>query len=114
MADDKQTTRRAALGVVGSDKKSGKPLDEMADVLSADAVEAEAAKAAIAEQVAVLKEEVARLRETLGVIAESGSQYAVSRVNSAREDVRVAVAANPLTAIFGAALVGYLLGLRRR
>ncbi|MCD2184028.1 hypothetical protein [Rhizobium sp. GN54] len=114
MVDEKQPPRRASLGVIGGDRKTGKTLEGAAEALSADAADAEAAKAAIAEQVAVLKEEVARLRESLGVIAESSGQYAVSRVNSVREDVRVAVAANPLGALFGAALVGYLFGLRRR
>ena len=114
MVDEKQPPRRASLGVVAGDKKTGKVIEDAADTLSADAADAEAAKAAISEQVAILKEEVARLRESLGVIAESSGQYAVSRVNSVREEVRVAVAANPLGALFGAALVGYLLGLRRR
>lgn len=113
MADEKQPGRRAPLGVVGSSKKSDKSVEDTVGTYAADA-DAEAAKAAIAEQLEILKGEVAQLRETLGVIAENTGQYAVSRVNSVREEVRVAVAANPLGALFGAALVGYLFGLRRR
>lgn len=116
MTDEKETSRRASLDVVrGSDKKVGKPAtNEAPESLSAKEMDPEVAKAAITEQIALLKEEVANLRETLGILAESSGRYAVSQVNSLRDDVRAGVAANPLSALLCAALVGYLLGLRRR
>lgn len=113
MAEEKQPGRRAPLGVVETSKNSDKTVEDNLGAYTADA-NAEAAKAAITEQLEILKAEVAQLRDTLGLIAENTGQYAVSRVNSVREEVRVAVAANPLGALFGAALVGYLFGLRRR
>lgn len=114
MADEKQTGRRAPLGVVDvGEKKTRKPGDELSGV-SPDANDSELAKATINEQIAALKEEVARMKESLGTIAESSGQYAVSQVNSLREEVRGAVTANPIGALLCAGLVGYLMGLRRR
>ena len=109
MTDEKDTGRRARPDVLGGDTP---PTNEGAGILSAQ--DPEAAKAALTEQMGLLKEEVAELRETLGVLAESSGRYAVSQVNSLREDVRAAIAANPLSALVCAALFGYLLGLRRR
>ncbi|PTM97355.1 hypothetical protein [Mycoplana dimorpha] len=118
MADEKESSLRTPLGVVGDGKpaKSGKDMisETAATGAEMEAPDAEAAKEAIAEQVAALKDEVAQLRATLGLLAESSSQYAVSQVNSLREDVRATVVANPFTALIGAALVGYVCGLRGR
>ncbi|MBD9374275.1 hypothetical protein IB238_16765 [Rhizobium sp. ARZ01] len=118
MANDKETGengRRASIGVVrGSDKKASKTDTDVPERTPVEEQDAEAAKAAIVEQIALLKEEVARLKASLGVLAESSGQYAVSQVNSLRDDVRAAVVANPLSAVLCASLVGYLFGLRRR
>ena len=43
MVDEKQPPRRASLGVVAGDKKTGKAIEDAADTLSADAADAEAA-----------------------------------------------------------------------
>ena len=118
MADENENSRRTPLGVVDpGDSKSAKSAKDMVGGTVGNpmaASDADAAKAAIADQVTALKDEVAQLRETLGVLAESSGQYAVSQVNSLREDVRATVVANPFASLLGAVLVGYLCGLRRR
>jgi hypothetical protein len=116
MADENENSRRTPLGVVDTgESKAANAAKNLGEAVSSPiGSDADAAKAAIAEQVTALKEEVAQLRETLGVLAESSGQYAVSQVNSLREDVRTAVVANPFASLLGAALVGYLCGLRRR
>ncbi|MFD1329902.1 hypothetical protein [Mycoplana ramosa] len=112
MMDEKETSPRAPLGVVhGADENTP---DTGTTPLTEEAADAEAAKADIAEQIARLKEEMIVLRETLGVLATRSGHYAVSQVNSLRGELRAGVAANPISALFCAALVGYLLGLRRR
>lgn len=108
MTDENKTNPRAPLDVVrGRNKATGV-------TGTTEDADAEAAKAEIAEQIELLKEEVARLRESLGILAARSGRYAVSQVNSLREDVRAGVAANPLSALLCAAFVGYLFGLRRR
>lgn len=108
MTDEKETSPRAPLDVVHGRNKTTKIAGTTEDV------DPEAAKAEIAEQIELLKEEVDRLRESLGILATRSGRYAVSQVNSLREDVRAGIAANPLSALLCAAFVGYLFGLRRR
>lgn len=112
MADDKEAGRRASLGVVRDGEKKASKNESGGNTASDGSTEA--AKAAVVEQIAVLKEDVARLKESLGALAESGGHYAVSQASTLREEVRATVVANPLSALFGAAFLGYLLGLRRR
>ncbi|WP_313195449.1 hypothetical protein [Shinella zoogloeoides] len=101
MADEKSTGKRT-LGVV-----------EGRDTISEEAKTA-AAEAAISEQIEALKAEISRLKESAGLIAEGTGQLAVAKAESLREDLRQTIQANPIAALAGAALIGYLCGLRHR
>ncbi|GMB79960.1 MULTISPECIES: hypothetical protein [Shinella] len=101
MADEKSTGKRT-LGVV-----------EGRDTISEEAKTA-AAEAAVSEQIEALKAEISRLKESAGLIAEGTGQLAVAKAESLREDLRQTIQANPIAALAGAALIGYLCGLRHR
>ena len=99
MADEKSTGKRT-LGVV-----------EGRDSVSQEARSAEA-EATVNEQIEALKAEIGRLKESAGLIAEGTGQLAAAKAESLRDDVRQTIQANPLAALAGAALIGYLCGLR--
>ena len=101
MADEKSTGKRT-LGVV-----------EGRDSISEDA-RAAAAEATVNEQIEALKTEISRLKESAGLIAEGTGQLAVAKAESLRDEVRTTIQANPLAALAGAAVIGYLFGLRHR
>ena len=101
MADQKSTGKRT-LGVVDD-----------GDSISEEA-RAAAAEATVAEQIEVLKAELARLKETAGLIAEGTGNLAVAKAESLRGEMRRTIQANPLATLAGAAFVGYLFGLRHR
>lgn len=101
MADEKSTGKRT-LGVV-----------EGRNTVSQEARSAEA-EATINEQIEALKAEIGRLKESAGLIAEGTGQLAAAKAESLRDDVRQTIQANPLAALAGAALIGYLCGLRHR
>jgi len=103
MADEKSTGKRT-LGVV-----------EGRDTVSQEARSAEAeAEATINEQIEALKAEIGRLKDSAGLIAEGTGQLAAAKAESLRDDLRQTIQANPLAALTGAALIGYLCGLRHR
>ncbi|MCF3639019.1 hypothetical protein LXM94_03450 [Rhizobium sp. TRM95111] len=106
MAEDKETGKRGPLGVVSADTGASKAERAAAD--------REAAEALIADQIDVLREEIARMKESLGLVAEGTGQLAAARISSLREEVRNMVHENPFAALAGAAFVGYLFGLRHR
>ena len=101
MADEKSTGKRT-LGVVDG-----------GDSISQEA-RAAAAEATVSEQIDALKTEIARLKESAGLIAEGTGNLAVAKAESLREEMRRTIQANPLATLAGAAFVGYLFGLRHR
>lgn len=106
MADEKNPAK-PSLGVVPAGQRAAAGKEDDVSVRDMSDVP-------VNEQIEALKTELARLRETAGLVAEGTGQLALSQARSMRDDVEELIVTNPFTALLGAAFVGYLFGLRHR
>lgn len=106
MADEKNPAKRP-LGVVPAGERVAAGKEDDVSIRDTSDVP-------VNEQIDALRSELARLRESAGLVAEGTGQLALSQARSVRDDVEELVVTNPFTALLGAAFVGYLFGLRHR